>query len=56
MRAKTMLFAIAVMAIGCMLLTDPQAVISAFFFAAFVLVLWKMLTHRSGPLRRGGRR
>lgn len=56
MRAKTMLLVVAVMAIGCLLLTDPQAVISAFFFAAFVLVLWKMVTHRSGPLRRSGRR
>ncbi|MEV0551169.1 hypothetical protein AB0H98_30575 [Nocardia salmonicida] len=56
MRAKTFITAVVLLSVACLLLTDPQAVIGAFFFAAFVLVLWKMLTQRSGPLRRGGRR
>lgn len=56
MRARTLVFAVVIVAISLLLITDPQAVIGSFFFAAFGLVLWQMLVARGGLLRRGGRR
>lgn len=56
MRSRTAVFAVIAIAILSLLVTAPQAVIGSFCFAAFVLVLWRMLMHRGGPLRRGGQR
>jgi hypothetical protein len=36
------------------LISAPGLVIGSLCFATFVVVLWRMLTHRSGPLRRRG--
>ncbi|MFR9774179.1 hypothetical protein [Nocardia sp. SC052] len=44
----------AVLAVLFALITAPGQVIGSLCFAAFAVVLWRMLTHRSGPLRRRG--
>lgn len=53
---RSSLLLVAGLAAVIALVSAPELVIGSAFTAAFVLVLWKMLTHRSGPLRRGGRR
>ncbi len=36
------------------LISAPGQVIGSLCAAAFAVALWRMLTHRSGPLRRRG--
>ncbi|MFD3637550.1 hypothetical protein [Streptomyces sp. NPDC058664] len=53
---RSTLILVAGLAALAALVSAPELVIDSLFTAAFVVVLWKMLTHRRGPLRRGGRR
>lgn len=47
---------IALGALGCLMVTNPAAVIGSFALAAFVLVLWRLVAPHGGVIRRGGRR
>lgn len=47
---------IALGALGCLMITNPTAVIGSFALAAFVLIMWRLAVPRGGLLGRGGRR
>lgn len=53
---RSSLLLVAGLAALLALVSAPELVIGSLFTGAFAVVLWKMLMHRSGPLRRGGRR
>lgn len=50
------LMLVALGALGCLMITNPAAVIGSFALAAFALVLWRLVIPRGGLMRRGGRR
>ncbi|MGY1948916.1 hypothetical protein [Nocardia asiatica] len=51
---RSSLLALAALTGLFVLVSAPGLVIGSVFFAAAVWVGWKLVTHRSGPLRRHG--
>lgn len=49
---KSTLVLIAALTCIFVLASAPGLVFGWLLFAAFCVVMWRMLTHRSGPLRR----